>query len=178
MTAFSARFSRRADTMTDALRHPPIPPCAALCDAVEARRGVSRRTFVSAATMATVAAMLEACGASGATGLRSGGGPITVTLSNFSALAAVGGIARVDGGSGSPTALVRTGTSTFVALTMVCTHEGTTIGISGSGFLCPNHGARFTATGVWQGGQSTSNLGSYGTTFDATAGTVTIARPS
>ncbi len=156
-----------------------VPVCAALCEAVAAKRGVSRRTFVSAATLAAVATVLEACGgSSGVTGPGGSGGPLTVTLSSFSALGTVGGIARVDGGSGSPVALVRTGTSSFVALSMICTHQGSTIGISGSGFLCPNHGAQFSSTGTWQGGERTSNLVAYSTSFDATAGTVLISRPN
>lgn len=154
------------------------PACAGLCDALEAKRGgVSRRTFVGAATLATVVAMLEACGATGLTGPGGSGGALTVTLANFSALSAVGGVARVDGGSGSPVALVRTGASSFVALSMICPHQGTTIGYTGSGWLCPNHGARFTTTGTWSGGQGTSNLVAFGTTYDAIAGTVKIARP-
>ena len=107
-----------------------------------------------------------------------GGGPITVHLSSYAALNTVGGVARVDAGSGSPTALVRSTSTTFTALSMICTHQGTTINISGSGFLCPNHGAQYAKTGAWAGGQPASNLQSFGTTYDATAGTVVIARPS
>lgn len=157
---------------------PEVPACAALCQALDARRGVSRRTFVSAATLAAVATMLEACGGASSTAPKTGGGTIVVTLSSFSALSAVGGMARVDGGSGTPTALVRTGASTFVALSMVCTHEGTTVNITGSGFLCPNHGAQYNSSGTWQGGQVTTSLKSFGTTFNSTAGTVTIDRPA
>ena len=154
------------------------PPCASLCDAMQ----VSRRTFLSAATLAAVAAVLESCsgggGGDGVTGPSSGGGALTVTLSNFPQLATVGGIAKVDGGVGLPTALVRTGASTFVSLSMVCTHAGTTIGINGSGFLCPNHGAVFSSTGANIGGQPTSSLQSFSNTFNATAGTVLISRPT
>ena len=60
----------------------------------------------------------------------------------------MGGVARVDGGSGTPVALVRTGAAAFTALSLVCTHEGTTVNITGAGFLCPNHGARFSNVGV------------------------------
>lgn len=140
---------------------------------------VSRRTFVGAATLAAVAAVLDGCSSPTApSASATSGGPITVKLSSFSALANVGGVARVDGGSGSPTALVRSGASTFTALSMICTHQGTTVNISNGGFFCPNHGAQFSATGANTGGQRTGSLQSFGTTFDSSAGTVVIARPS
>jgi nitrite reductase/ring-hydroxylating ferredoxin subunit len=159
--------------------NPALPPCAGLCEALEAKReGVSRRAFVSAASLAAAVAILEACGASGATSPGGSGGPITVSLASYSALSAVGGVARVDGGSGSPTALVRTGASSFVALSMVCPHAGTTVNYTGSGWTCPNHGAQFATTGAWSGGQGASSLTSFTTVYDGAAGTVKISRPS
>ena len=155
---------------------PAIPaPCGGACGS-----HMHRREFLAATTIAAVLATLEACGNMTGPGGFSGasGGPLTITIANFGALATVSGIARVDGGNGAPTALVRSGASSFLALSMVCTHQGTTINVTGSSFTCPNHGARFAANGSWTGGQPTSGLQSYGTTFDATAGTVLIARPS
>jgi Rieske Fe-S protein len=143
--------------------------------------GVDRRTFLSAAAMAAVVAALDAC--SGLTGPGGGfsgayGGPITVTLANFSALATVGGVARVDGGSGAPTALYRSGASSFVALSMVCPHAGfSPIDITSTGFYCPGHGSSFTKSGAVTSGPA-SNLVAYQATYNATAGTVTVARPS
>ena len=161
--------------MTDAV--PQDAPSCASC----AGSGVSRRAFVSAATLAAIAVVLEACSAStapsvnGNGGNGSTGGALTVKLTDFTALSAVGGIARVDS-SGAPTALVRTGTSSFAAFSMVCPHQGTIIGITNGSFTCPNHGARFNASGTWIGGQQTSNLVSFATTYDAAAGTIAIAR--
>jgi cytochrome b6-f complex iron-sulfur subunit len=71
-------------------------------------------------------------------------------------------------------AVVRTDASTFVALSRVCPHQGTVVNATSSGFLCPNHGAQFSKTGAWVGGQQTRSLPSYPATYDATAGTVTI----
>lgn len=140
---------------------------------------LGRREFLGAAALTALALLETACGDGliGGTGPGAvSGGPLVVTLSQYPALAAVGGVARVDGGNGSPVALVRTGTATFTALSLVCTHQGTTVNLNGSGFLCPNHGARFSGTGQWQGGQPTSNLHAIATTYDATAGKVTISR--
>lgn len=139
---------------------------------------LGRREFLGAATLTALALLQTACNAAGDLGLGPGlsGGPLVVTLSQFSALGTVGGVARVDGGNGSPVALVRTGTASFTAVSLICTHQGTTVNLNGSGFLCPNHGARFASTGQWQGGQPTSSLQTIATTYDAAAGKVTISR--
>lgn len=145
-------------------------------------RGLDRRTFLSAATMAAVLTALDAC--SGLTSPGGGfngayGGPIIVTLANFSALSSVGGVARVDGGSGAPTALYRTAASSFMALAMVCPHAGySPIEITSSGFFCPVHGSSFSKSGGVQGGPSPSGLSTFSTTYNATAGTVTVNRPA
>ncbi len=92
------------------------------------QRGVDRRTFLTASVLAAVIATLDACGASPLGGEASFngsyGGPISVSLANYPALGSVGGVARVDNGSGAPTALYRSGASSFVAVAMVCTHAG------------------------------------------------------
>lgn len=143
--------------------------------------GIDRRTFVSAGTLAVVAALLaEACG----TGVWDAVAPATfdlgaagvgVKVANFPGLASIGGIARVDNGTGAPLAVVRTGTSSFTAFSLTCPHQGTTVNIVAGGFKCPNHGATFDATGTWTGGQVTGNLVSYTTTYDAATGVLTIA---
>ena len=76
--------------------------------------------------------------------------------------------------SGQPCAIVRTGASSFITLSLVCPHWGTTLNVVSSGFHCPNHGATFNGTGGWIGGQPTSNMQAFATTYDATTGTLTI----
>jgi Rieske Fe-S protein len=61
-----------------------------------------------------------------------------------------------------------------VALSRICPHQGGTIETSSGGFLCPNHGAQFDINGTWKGGQRTSNMRVYTTTYDAVTGTLTI----
>lgn len=114
------------------------------------------------ATLSAVALTLSACG--GAAGgddditgpIPPGVGEVTVRVSDFPTLAAVGGIAKV---RNSPAvAMTRTSTG-YVAFSMSCTHQGTTVVINDDGTIfCPNHGAEFTSAGVWTGGQSTRNL--------------------
>ncbi len=143
---------------------------------------LGRRQFLGAAALTALALLETACGDGeiGGTGPddenTTSGGTLVVAVASFPALANVGGAAKVDGGSGSPVALVRTSATAFSAFSLVCTHEGTTVNLTANGFLCPNHGARFSSAGIWQGGQVTSNLKTLVATFNAGAGTVTVSR--
>ena len=143
-----------------------------------------RRRFLSATLAASVMAILSACGDGGPLGgdddEGTGGegapptGRLTVVLSNFPALAADGGIARVDGGSAAPVAVVRVSASTYRAFSMVCPHAGTTINITTGGFRCPNHGAVFNSAGVRTGGQVTSDLRELPVVYASATQTLTI----
>jgi Rieske Fe-S protein len=91
---------------------------------------------------------------------------LAVVIANWPALAVVGGIAGSVGTVlGTPTAVVRTGANSYVAFSMRCPHQGTTIRIenwktTGSAFHCPNHDALFDAAGklLASSPQSTGNL--------------------
>lgn len=136
---------------------------------------IGRRQFISASVLAAAAAALAACSAGGGSDFTGPGSVgLTVKLSDYATLASVGGVALISA-SGSPIAVVRTGASTFIALSRVCPHQGTTVNLVTNGFLCPNHGASFTLNGTWTGGQRTSNMRSYTTTYDSAAGTIIIA---
>ena len=142
---------------------------------------LGRREFLGAAALAALALLEAACGdgqigPSGLNGTSTGGSTLVVQVASYAALASAGGAARVDNGSGTPVALVRTGTSSFAAFSLRCPHEGFTVTVQSGAFYCPAHGARFASTGTWTGGQRTSNLRSLPVTFDAVAGTVTISR--
>jgi len=137
--------------------------------------GIGRRTFLAQSAILAAAAALAACGAGGSGDITGPTltGTSTIKISDYPALANVGGVALVNI-SGSPLAIVRTDTSTFVALSRQCPHQGSIVNPTSNGFLCPNHGAQFSKTGQWLGGQRTSSLRSYPATYDATAGTVTV----
>lgn len=138
--------------------------------------GIDRRTFLEATLAALGASGLAACASTAFTSPTVT--PFSVTVANFPALANVGGVAVVDNGarSGEPIAVARTGAATFVALSLVCPHRGVTVSVVGNStsFYCTGHGATFAASGAWTGGQSTSSLGTYPVTYDATAGTLQI----
>lgn len=99
---------------------------------------------------------------------------VTVKLSDYPTLATVGGIAKLNG-TATPIAVVREAAAQYRAFSLVCPHEGTTVGINGTGFLCPNHEARFSGTGQWLGGQVTSSLHEFAVASNATAGTLSIS---
>lgn len=134
---------------------------------------MDRRKFVSLGAYAAAAAALAACAgiSEGVTSSTSLSG--TLKVSDFAALATVGGVA-VTTLSGSPVAIVRTTSTAFITLSRVCPHQGSTVNAVSGGFKCPNHGATFSSTGTWTGGQRTSNMRSYPTAFDSAAGTLTI----
>lgn len=152
----------------------------------------SRRRFVSGALLASVGAFLAACGdgniggvtGNGGNGTTNppppvggggGGGGLVITLANFPPLAADGGIARVDANTSVPIAVTRVNATTYLAFSMICPHAGyRPIDITGAGFECPNHGARFAADGSWSGGQRTGDLDIYPVVFNAANGTLTI----
>ena len=134
---------------------------------------IDRRRFVTMGALATAAAALAACGGLGSSVTAPSSVGLSLQLSDYAALANVGGVALVSA-SGSPIAVVRTGTTTFIALSRICPHQGGTIETASGGFLCPNHGAQFDLNGTWKGGQRTSSMRSYPTTYDAVKGTVTV----
>ncbi len=142
--------------------------CEGLCGRGEL---VDRRKFLSESVLAAAALALAAC-AGDMSGPPSSVGS-AIKVADYPALASVNGVATVTV-SGARLAIVRTGTASFVALSRVCPHQGATINVNGSGFLCPEHGARFSLTGAWTGGQRTSNLRSYAATYDAATDTLTI----
>jgi Rieske Fe-S protein len=142
---------------------------------------LARREFLGATVVAALALLEAACGNGqigpiGPDNTSGGSATLVVTLSQYPALASSGGVARVDGGNGRPVALARTGATSFVALSLRCPHEGFTVDVNGSAFYCPAHGARFTNTGTWQGGQRTTNMVTLASTYNPVAGTVSISR--
>jgi cytochrome b6-f complex iron-sulfur subunit len=142
----------------------------------DALSGVGRRTFLIQSALLAAAAALAACGATDATSpdITVDGTTNIINLNTYPSLAAVGGVAMVTIGR-VPIAIVRTSESTFLALSRICPHQGGTVQQSGTGFQCPVHGARFSQTGQWVGGQRTSSLRPYNAAFDAAAGTLTIS---
>jgi Rieske Fe-S protein len=168
----------RTEKGHDAVVRGAIDACCADCAgspdvriAIPMTGGVDRRAFLSRTMMAAAAVALAACGLDSATAPFSG--TASVNIADYPALQTVGGVALMSL-NGSPVALVRSSDTSITALSRVCLHQGATVNQSVSGFLCPRHGARFSLTGQWLGGERTTSLQSYATTFDATSGAITV----
>jgi len=66
-----------------------------------------------------------------------------------------------------------------VALALVCTHAGYyPLEITANGFFCPLHGSSFSKSGGVTGGIAPTSLRRFATTYNGSAGTVTINRPA
>jgi cytochrome b6-f complex iron-sulfur subunit len=67
--------------------------------------------------------------------------------------------------------IARTNSGSFLAVSAACTHAGTNVNYNASGndFVCPNHGAQFSSTGVVTNGPATKNLTVYKTTLTGTS---------
>ena len=63
--------------------------------------------------------------------------------------------------------VARTNSGTFLAVSAACTHERTTLRYSAinNNFECPNHGAKFSSSGMVTLGPATTNLKSYNTSL-------------
>jgi cytochrome b6-f complex iron-sulfur subunit len=134
---------------------------------------VSRRQFFERALGGAAAlAALEACGDGqfGPTATTLGGG-VTLSVADFPDLQTVGVPVDV----GHDRAVVRTGASSFVALSRICTHQGCDTGVQGDRFVCPCHGSMFSATGDVLRGPAERPLQRLSVQYDAATGTLTIA---
>jgi cytochrome b6-f complex iron-sulfur subunit len=144
---------------------------------------LSRREFLTKSTlaMAGAAALVAGCGDGHIGGAGPAGpgpsGPISFKVSTVPTLATAGQLTTVPGDS--RIAVKRTGPSTFVAISTICTHEGTVVGLTATNsFECPNHGARYDAEGNVtrqpNAAGSATTLPRYVTTYDSVTDILTI----
>lgn len=80
-----------------------------------------------------------------------GDGWSAISLSTFSALAAVGGSVSVDL-DGHRLAVAQPAEGCFVAVSRICTHQGCETAYDAGRFVCPCHGAVFDLDGSVLGG--------------------------
>lgn len=130
---------------------------------------MTRRSFVEkTAALAAVAAFFAACSGEGS--ITDPTVPTQIKVSSFPGLATLNQLVLID----AQRAAKRTGTSTFAAYSRACTHEGTQVELSGTGFFCGNHGATYDNNGHVTLGPATRNLTVLSTSYDAATDMLTI----
>jgi Rieske Fe-S protein len=130
---------------------------------------VSRRAFLSdAATIAALSVLFAGC--NGDSLVEPPTGKVDVKVADFPGLATMGQLVLVD----DKRAAKRIGASTFVAFSRLCTHEGTPVDISGSGFICFNHGSQYDNDGQVVVGPATLPLPTLATSYDSATDILTI----
>jgi len=150
---------------------------------------IDRRQFVLQAGRAcgflTAATIMQSCssGPSGSDGstlpVVNGtvtGGLISVQIAPGSPLDAVGGMALIQTATQGSFLATRNDATTFSVLTATCTHEGCTVtGFSGTTFVCPCHGSRYSTSGGVVNGPATRSLRTFNSQF--ANGVLTFTEP-
>lgn len=98
-----------------------------------------------------------------------------VNLSDNQALQQVGGFKTFQINS-KPVFLIKTASETFLALSMVCTHQGCTVDYVSSSkiFDCPCHDSQFEQNGTVRKGPAARNLDTYRTEYKSDTNQVSI----
>jgi cytochrome b6-f complex iron-sulfur subunit len=141
---------------------------------------LTRRDFLGRVALVAGAVIAAGCGGAGDLTVGTGpiaGGSIMFKSTDYAALATAGQPVEISTttGTASGIAVVRTSATTFLALSMACTHEGTKVRIAGQIFDCPNHGARFDSRGAVTLGPATRALATRALAYDAATDTITVS---
>jgi len=140
---------------------------------------LNRRAFLAkSAAAAAAAALATGCG-NGVFGpplpSNSGGSipscSVTITVGQFPDLATVDKLVQI----GLERAVKRTGASTFLALSTICTHQGCDAAVNAANQVeCPCHGSRFDSNGAVVNGPATQPLAVLSTQYNAQNDQLTI----
>ncbi len=132
---------------------------------------LDRRAFLNTASVLSLGAFLAACGDGVISApeavlnvLRE---PMRIDPRLYPELQQVGGRVVITPDGLAPLVLENAGAGQYRAFSLVCPHRGTVVQLDPNGFRCPNHGARFTRSGVWQGGQETVDLSPIAVTVES-----------
>jgi Rieske Fe-S protein len=120
---------------------------------------VSRRSFLAGACGLFVLSGVQALPASANSAVKKlSNGKLSVQLSKIDALAQVGGSVRIGIIKGSPVAVTRTGTSSYIAYSLRCPHQGIPVKKTETGWRCEEHGSEFEPDGDLILGPATTRL--------------------
>ena len=129
---------------------------------------MNRREFIALAAGGAAIATVSGCGDGDI------GAPLPahleIVVGDFPGLATLGQLVKV----GSSHAAKRTGTATFDAYSMRCTHAGCITNINGAQFDCPCHGSQFASDGSVIRGPARFSLPELTTSYNPGTDTLTI----
>jgi Rieske Fe-S protein len=127
--------------------------------AMEESTGITRRGALCALSLVSVGVFSSPEAAIAATGVKVlASGKVQITLKSNPALRKVGGVVRIDDVQGRSIALVRTSTKAYVAVNLLCTHQGGDLVQTGNQWQCQDHQATFTLAGKNLVGPATKAL--------------------
>jgi Rieske Fe-S protein len=89
---------------------------------------------------------------------KAAGGRLSIRMRDIPKVVDVGSSASIGSVKGRPVALLRTGTSTFKAFSLMCPHQGVTVIKQEDGWYCDAHGSKFEENGALNMGPATSGL--------------------
>ena len=87
-----------------------------------------------------------------------GNGRVSVKLKSIPELSKVGGSVGIGNVKGKPVAITRTGTSSYIAFSLSCPHQGVKLTQEANGWVCDAHGSEFEADGDLVLGPATTRL--------------------
>ncbi len=137
---------------------------------------MNRRQFLTTAASAA-SLVVVACGDGDISGVPGRiatlpSGPLTIKVGDHPELATIGAFAVLLSGA---IGVKRTGTATFDALQLVCTHQGCTVSVTTDTQLdCPCHFSQFDGTGAVVRGPADRALARYNTSYDSSTDILTI----
>ena len=138
---------------------------------------LNRRQFISAAATASAGLVAIACGDGFISGvppetIQLPTGPVTMKVGDHAALASNGVFVVVFNNVG----VKRTGPTAFVAMALVCTHQGCGVAITNNTQLdCPCHFSQFDGEGNVVRGPADRPLRRYTTSYDSATDILTIS---
>ena len=174
--------SRVLRVLADAL--PDVTP------ATSAASLISRRSFVSHATLAALGIVAVGCGGAGGdvtavveppvSGATFANNVLTVPLSGAADLSVANGFhvfSNPINGVQPNIIVLNLGGNLFRSFTSICTHQQCTVAdFSGGRIHCPCHGSEYDSTGRNVAGPAPLPLREYATQFDASTRTVTVTK--
>lgn len=123
------------------------------------KKPVSRRNFLAGTCGLFLLSALQALPASANSAVKKlSNGKLSVQLNKIEALAQVGGAIRIGIIKGNPVAISRTGTSSYIAFSLRCPHQGVPVTKTDVGWQCEAHGSEFEADGDLVLGPATTRL--------------------